>query len=422
MSHDGRGITRCDGKTVFITGALPGEEVLFEYQKKRGSFDEAIATSILTPSPERQKPKCSHFGICGGCSLQHLSTEGQREHKQKVLLELLKYQAHAEPQELLPPITANAWGYRNKARLGVRYVAGKNKVLVGFREKNTRYLTDLVRCEILHPSVGEHLSDLSALLYQLETRDQIAQIEIAVDETDTALIIRHLTALPNNDIEKLMTFAQQFHFKLYLQPEGIDSIHLINPANANELMRYSITHENIELFYHPVQFTQINPVVNQQMIALAIELLALEPTDTVLDLFCGIGNFTLPIARHVLSIVGVEGDASAIQQAIHNSHHNKIVTSEFYCENLFSPPFNPHWARRQYAKLLLDPPRAGAKEVIERLSVWQPRAIVYISCNPTTLARDTGLLLKQGYKLMKAGIIDMFPHTQHAEAIALFKK
>lgn len=422
FSHDGRGIAHIDGKTVFVAGALPGEEVRVELTKIRSSFDEGIAREIITASPQRRHPKCQHFGICGGCSFQHFSSEGQIQHKEAVLLELLQHQAHATPKEILPPITADIWGYRHKARLGVRYVPGKNKVLVGFREKNSRYLADLLRCEILHPSVGERITDLSHMLYQLQTRHQIAQIEVCVDDHDTALIIRHLIELPAADIAKLIEFAQQFNFKLYLQPKGMDSVHLIYPSDATELMNYALPAYGLKLYFHPWQFTQVNPAINQQMIARAIELLQLTPTDSVLDLFCGIGNFTLPIATKCLSVVGVEGDETSVKQARYNSQINQLPHSEFYVDNLFLPPFKAQWSQKRYAKLLIDPPRAGAKEIIPHLSLWQPKRIVYVSCNPATLARDTALLLQQGYQLEKAGVIDMFAHTQHAEAIAVFQK
>ena len=329
--------------------------------------------------------------------------------------------AHTKPNEILPPLVANIWGYRNKARMGVKYVPGKNKVLVGFREKDSRYLANLVQCEVLHPSVGMHLTDISDMLYKLEARDKIPQIEVAVDDYDTALIIRHLTDLCESDLNQLKQFAEDFKYKLYLQPKGIDTIHQVYPEPP-ELMHYRLDDYNVELQFEPYQFTQVNSEINKKMIARAIELLEVTKEDNVLDLFCGLGNFTLPIATKCKSIIGVEGDADSIKQAQANAALNDIQNAKFYCANLFEPPYNREWSQQRFDKVLLDPPRTGAKQVIDFFNQWQPQKIVYVSCNPATLARDAALIIEQGYTLQKAGVMDMFPHTQHVESIALFEK
>jgi len=420
LSHDGRGIAKINGKTTFISGALPEENVLFRYVKRKATYDEGVMTQILEASPLRQIAKCQHYGVCGGCNLQHLSPLQQISHKQSVLAEMLLHQANVQPKEWLPPLQADVWGYRGKARLGVKYVPGKDKVLVGFREKNSHFLADLVRCEILHPAVGTHLTEISHLLYQLKIRAHIPQIEIATDDENTALIIRHVAELPEEDLNKLKNFATEYQYKIYLQPKGIDSIHLLYPEQASNLMTYHLQKYHLKFNFHPTQFTQINPKINQLMIERALTLLDLSSTDRVLDLFCGIGNFTLPIAQFCHHVVGVEGEKNAVIQAEMNAELNAIKNAKFYCANLFDSSYNELWSQQKYDKLLLDPPRTGAKEVLAHLRIWQPQRVVYVSCNPATLARDCKILIDQGYQLEKMGVMDMFPHTQHVEAIALF--
>ncbi len=415
-SHDGRGIAQINGKKTFLFGALPGETVKFKYTKQRGRFDEGQVIDVINASPDRNPPRCPHFGMCGGCSQQHIKPEVQIKQKQEAVKELFQ-QAEVQPQEWMPPITGEIWGYRQKARLGAKFLAPKDKVLVGFRERNGRYIADLSRCEVLHPSVGEKITAFSTMLYQLESRSQIPQIEIAVDDSETAIIIRHLVDLCEKDISLIREFCQQHQYKLYFQRHGIDSITLDNATNP--LMEYALPEFDLRLQFHPSQFTQVNADINKKMLKQAIGLLALENTDTALDLFCGIGNFTLALARHCQRVVGVEGDESAVQQAKDNAHLNAISNSEFYCANLFEPVYN-EWSQQTFDKVLLDPPRSGAKEIIPMFSSWQPKRVVYVSCNPATLARDAKMLIEQGYTLEKAGVMDMFPHTKHVEAMALF--
>ncbi len=420
-SHDGRGIAHIDGKLVFIDGALATETVNFQYTRRRTNFDEGQVSEVISASPQRQAPACAHFGTCGGCQLQHASTGWQLKQKQEALLEQLAHQAKVIPSEVLAPISAKDWGYRRKARLGVKYVAGKNKVLVGFREHNARFIANLTSCPILHPSIGQKLTSISDALYQLHCRDKIAQIEVAVDDQETALILRNLVTLPEQDIQLLREFAKQHHYKLYLQPKGIDSVYLLYPIDGNENLSYQLKEQSLTFHFHPTEFTQINSEINQKMVTQVLQLLALKPNDKVLDLFCGIGNFTLPIAKYSNSVIGVEGSDNAVSRAIDNAKHNQLNNVAFYCDNLFEPPFKA-WSQQRYDKLVLDPPRSGAKEVIASLATWQPQKIVYISCNPATLARDTQLIIQQGYALKKAGIANMFPHTKHVEAITLFEK
>jgi 23S rRNA (uracil1939-C5)-methyltransferase len=421
LSHEGRGITEIDGKTTFIFGALPGESVSFKYTKRRKQFDEGQAQDVHTAAIERTTPPCQYFGICGGCSLQHMKHASQISHKQASVLALLKQIADVSPDEILPAITAETLGYRRKARIGVKYVAKKEKVLVGFREKNSPYITNMDQCHTLHPSIGHAIEPLSQLLMTLESKDKIPQLEVAVGDNATAIILRHLAPLSDADKKILMDFFKQQQWHLYLQPKGTDSIHRIYPDEGEERLSYNLPNHQLTLQFHPAQFIQINHSINHQMIDRAIELLNIQKQDRILDLFCGIGNFSLPIAKHCKTLIGVEGDDSAVTQAKANAIDNQLSNTEFYTANLFEDIKHQAWAKQPFDKILLDPPRCGAKEILEQIKQWQPKRIVYVSCHPATLARDAEILTKYGYHLTMTGIMDMFPHTQHVEVMALFE-
>lgn len=419
MSHDGRGITHLNGKTVFVNGALPGEAVQFQMVHQRNHFDEAQVTQVLSESAQRRQARCPHFGTCGGCSLQHLDLTAQLHYKQQSLQELLWRQAKIQPQQWLPPITSPAWEYRRKARLGVKFVEKKQQVMVGFRERQGRLITQSQQCEVLVPSIGQKIAAFAEMIASLSIRDKIPQLEIAAGDNASAVVIRHLAAFSGSDLITLENFAQQHQLRLYLQPQGTDSVRLFYPAAAEELY-YLLPRYSLKLEFQPLQFIQINASVNQAMIDLALELLDCQPQERILDLFCGIGNFSLPLAQRGVQVIGVEGDAAAVQQAQHNAKLNHIPHCQFYCADLFQPGFTAEWARHPVDKLLLDPPRSGAASVVDSIQQWQPQRIVYVSCDLATLARDSLGLSQQGYRLAKVGIMDMFPHTQHAEAIALF--
>ena len=421
LSHEARGIAVIEGKTTFIKDALPGETVRFQHIRKRGSFDEGQTVEVLSPAAERTPPVCQHFGTCGGCSLQHMQLEAQIHHKQASFANLLQHQAQTQPKDWLAPLSKTPWGYRHKARLSIRYVAKKGKVLVGFRERDGRFVSDLNECPILHPSVGNNISKISNCLFHLSARESIPQIEVAVGDGDTAIIVRHLVALSDQDLHRLCELAIDCHYRLYLQPKGPETISLHYPTAGSELMHYEMADHNLKFAFHPSQFIQINPFINQAMVNRAIEQLQLSSDDRVLDLFCGIGNFSLPIAKHCRYVVGVEGDASAVAQAVVNAQDNQLDNTEFFTANLFEPD-QQSWLTQRFDKIVIDPPRAGAKQILPYVSAWQPSIIVYISCNPATLARDTAILQSHGYILDKAGIMDMFPHTQHTEAMAVFKR
>lgn len=422
LTHDGRGIAHINGKTTFIENALPGEEVLFSYSKKHNKYDEGKTTEILKPSTDRVIPLCQHYGICGGCALQHLSNDAQLNLKQKTLLEQLKHFGGVEPEILLPALRGPLWGYRRRGRLGAKYVTKKQSVLVGFREKNGRYLADLKRCEVLDPKVGTLLVPLQNLIAGLKAFQHIPQIEIAISDDTTGLVFRHLTPLDINDLAQLKNFAQAHHIQLYLQPGDTQSIHCIWPEKDPKQLFYRLPEQRLELAFNPSDFTQINSEINRKMVNLALELLEPKISDRILDLFCGLGNFTLAIAQHCSEVVGIEGSAALVAQAQKNALHNNIHNAFFYEANLASDSLSGEWTKQNFNKILLDPPRTGALEIIQNLPKWNIERIVYVSCNPATLARDAGELAKQGYRLFKAGIMDMFPHTHHVEAISLFIK
>lgn len=422
LTLEGQGIARVDGKAVFIEGALPQESVTFRYTSHKAKHDEAKVESVLVASPERVQPKCPHFGVCGACSWQHIALTAQIQHKQQAMLNNLKHLGKVEPESVFEPLVADGWAYRRKARLGVRWVKQKGKALVGFREKEGRFLADLTRCEILYPTIGEHLTDFQNLMSSLDAREVIPQIEIAVGDNATALVIRHLEALSASDKEKLQHFAREFNYQLYLQPKGPETIHCIYPENPS--LYYEHPAFNTRVHFTPLDFFQVNQSLNRKMVARALELLAPQADETVLDLFCGLGNFTLPLARHAQQVIGVEGDAAMVQRAKAAALANDIHNTDYVVSNLMADDVGREpWLKQRYDKILLDPPRAGAKEIIPHLGKLKAKRIVYVSCDPATLARDAGELVHTyGYRLTGAGVMDMFPHTSHVESIAVFEK
>lgn len=420
LSHDGRGIARINGKTVFVAQGLPGESVQLRYLRKRGSFDEAETVSVLTSAQNRRDPLCPHFTVCGGCSLQHMDLNAQIQFKQQALMELLQ-NLKITPEQWLTPLVSPPWGYRRKARLGVKFVTKKDRLIIGFRERQGRMIADSSQCEVLIPAIGKRLPELIKLISGLSIRHKIPQLEVAAGDNVCGLIIRHLENFTQQDLDQITDFAQIYGLQIYLQSAGIDSIRLLYSPGQENLF-YLLPAYGLKLEFQPWQFIQINAEVNKAMVDRALELLDCQPNDKILDLFCGIGNFSLALAQKSLRVIGVEGDAGAVAQAIHNAQINGVSNCEFYTADLFQTPFKAEWAQQNYDKILIDPPRSGAEQIIENLALWQPSRVVYVSCDIATLARDSSKLTQQGYRLVKAGIMDMFPHTQHAEAIALFIK
>lgn len=421
LAHDGRGIGRINGKAVFVDGALLGEKVIMRYTQCHGKFDEARAIEVLESSPDRVEPRCSAAAVCGGCSLQHMSSSAQIAMKQNILLDQLRHFGDLQPLELLPPMTGPEFGYRRKARLGAKYVEKKGRALVGFREKSSAFLAEIEQCHVLVPEVGLAFPEFRQLIESLQQRLQIPQIEVAQGDDATALVVRHMQPLPPADLETLVQFCQQRQFHLYLQPAGPDSIHKVWPADNDLRLHYKLEDFGLTLQFHPTDFTQVNPVINRQMVKQAIEFLDPQPGERILDLFCGLGNFTLPLATKSAQVVGVEGDEAMVVRGRENAAANHLTNVEFFGADLTKPFEGQPWAHGGFDKILIDPPRSGALEIVSKMTVFRPKRIVYVSCNPATLARDAGELKKQGYQLLKAGVMDMFPHTTHVESIAVFE-
>ncbi len=429
LSHEGRGVAHIDGKAVFISGALPGEKVTFIYTLQSRKHDEGKIEQVLEASPDRVEPKCPHYEICGGCSLQHLSSDAQINYKQTSMLDSLKHLGKVEPEEVFDAITGDQWGYRRKARLGVKYVHKKDRVLVGFRERHGGFLAVMDSCEVLHQSVGKKLELFQSLIYDMESRDSTPQIEVAVGDNGVALIVRHLKPLSDKDQSMWLEFAKTHDYQLYLQPKGPTTVHCIWPVPEEAPptpLFYEHTAFDTKVHFGPQDFFQVNNSINLQMVPRAVELLKLTGSERVLDLFCGLGNFTLPIARSAEHVTGVEGDNVMVARARKTALANGIENTDYFACNLMATELElktEPWLKQKYDCILLDPPRSGAKEIIEHFGKLGAKRIVYVSCHPATLARDAGELVHtHGYKLLGAGVMDMFPQTAHVESIAVFEK
>jgi len=423
LSAEGRGITHVDEQLVFVDLALPDEVVNFKYTTKTSKYAEGITQDVLQASPDRVKPVCVAFELCGGCSLQHMSHDSQISLKQKMLLDQLEHVGKVSPAYVLEPLTGPVTGYRHKARLGVRYVRKKEKVLVSFRERGGRYLTDASRCEVLHESVGTKLEQIAQCIEQLDAREAIAQIEVATGDKQTVLVFRHLEELNESDRLILSEFCQQENLVAYLQAGKPTELEALWPEHPERLF-YVLENFDVRVEFEPSDFTQVNPVINNKMVALAVDKLELNKDNVVLDLFSGLGNFSLAMARSCASVTGVEGAVEMVRKARDNAAINHIENAEFIFANLYSDDIgSASWLKQHYNKILLDPPRSGAAEIIPLLKKMKAEIIVYVSCHPATLARDAGVLVNDlGYELVEAGIMDMFPHTAHVESIAVFKR
>ena len=420
LNHDGRGVAHVDEKTVFIYGGLPGEKVRFRYLKRKHSYDEGSVVEVLSASAKRVEPRCDKFGICGGCSLQHMASPSQIEAKQQVLMENLQHIGKVTPEQLLPPLSGEAWGYRRKARLGAKFVTKHGKVFVGFRERGTSFITDTAHCAILHPKVGGLLSELRSLIDSLSIRERVPQVEMSMGDEVCVLIFRIMEQISESDRQKLEQFGQQHDLHIYLQESGPESIRPLTGIPAR--LSYTLPDFNLELAFLPGDFTQVNSDINRKMLNLTVELLDPQADEKVLDLFCGIGNFTLPLARHAQQVTGVEGDAGLVARARENARHNGLTNINFHVANLYESLDDASWLHESFDKVVLDPPRSGAAEIVQHLPKMGAKRILYVSCYPGTLARDAGILVNQlGYKLKAAGVMDMFPHTGHVESIALFE-
>lgn len=421
LASNARGVGHVDGKAVFVADTLPGERVLYRPTKSKRAFDEASLETLFSAAPSRTTPRCRHFGVCGGCALQHAEVDAQIEFKQSQLMAALTRVGKVEPETVLAPLVEAQWGYRRRARLGVKYVEKKGGTLVGFRERGAPFIALLQRCEVLVASVGERLTDLAQMIDGLSIRERLPQIEVAVADNAVALVFRVLDPPTDADRERLAVFGRAFDFSIYLQPGNEDTIVPLE-ADAPALY-YELPDYQARLYFRPNDFVQIHAGINRQMIAQALSLLDTRADETVLELFSGLGNFSLPLARQAGRVITVEGEASLVERARANAEYNDADNITAYVENLFEPPTDPAWLAEPIDKVLIDPPRSGAAEVLDALAATGASRIVYCSCHPATLARDAGELVhRHGYRLTHAGVMDMFPHTAHIESMAVFER
>mgnify|MGYP001603647609 CR=1 FL=1 len=417
LTHDGRGVARTDGKTLFVDGALPGETVEAVRLRKRKTHDEGKVLNLLVSAAERVEPACPWFQICGGCSLQHLDGSAQLAAKEKVLLDNLLRIGGVEPRKIYPPIHGPALGYRRRARLGVRWVEGKGRALVGFRERFSSFIADIEYCPVLAPPADDLIQPLSRLVSGLSLKKRLPQIEVSIGDNRTALVFRILEDPTDRDLDSLRQFRIAHGVDVYLQRGGVDTIAALDGVAAP--LVYHLPEFGLEYRFLPTDFIQINAAINRQMVSRVTELLGLEPAWRVLDLFSGLGNFSLPMARRTATVTALEGDESLVARARENAGLNGIDSAEFHVANLFEECRDLPWAAGPYDAVLLDPPRSGARQILP--VVDGARRIAYVSCHPGTLARDAGILVGDyGYRLEGAGVIDMFPNTAHVESMALF--
>lgn len=433
LDQEGRGVGRREGKVVFIEGALPEEQIECECYRSKDTFELGICTEIYKESPLRVKPECSYFGVkdgsCGGCALQHLEAHAQVAMKQKVLLDALWHIGKVKPQSLLSPIYGPTWGYRHRGRLSVKDVAKKAEALIGFHEKRSSFICDMKSCKILPDSVSNLLVPLRQLVGSLSLRKKIPQIEFAVTEDCVALVFRILEPLTAEDEKKLRDFQENTGAVIWLQTKGPETVHPMDPENW-DCLKLRHHQDNVTITFRPIDFTQVNHEVNEVMVSRALEKLVLTGTEKVVDFFCGLGNFTLPIARHAAVVHGIEGSQGLVDRATVAAKDNGLSEKvAFSARNLFD------WSVKDWEtiysemqgidRILIDPPREGAMALCESLAATEnrPERIVYVSCNPSTLARDAGILVnKGGWSLVSCGVMNMFPHTSHVESLAVFVK
>ena len=426
LDREGRGIARVEGKAIFIEGGLPGETVSYASYRRKPSCEQATVTAIHEASAARELPRCPHFGVCGGCSMQHLEPHSQVAAKQRVLEDSLWHIGKVRPETLLRPIYGQTWGYRHRARLSVRLVPKKGGVLVGFHERKSSFVADMASCEVLPRNISDLIRPLRDLIAGLSIPTRLPQIELAVGEEVTVLVLRVLDPLSPLDEDALRGFATQHRIQFWLQTAGPDSAAPLLPQHAAALY-YSLPEFGVQIHFRPTDFTQVNHAVNRILVRRAMALLDPRPGERIADLFCGLGNFSLPIASRGAQVLGVEGSAELVRRAEDNAHRNGLAASaRFQVANLFEAASCARFGANdvgRFDKLLIDPPRDGAVELVKALGEGGPRRIVYVSCDPATLARDAGVLVHaKGYVLSAAGVINMFPHTSHIESIALFER
>ena len=421
LDHEGRGVARVDGKTVFIDGALPGETVTFETWRRKPRFEMADVSAIIASSSQRVTPRCPHFGTCGGCSMQHLDVRAQVAAKQRVLEDNLERIGRVRPEIMLPAIHGPAWGYRYRARFSVRYVHKRGGALVGFHEKRSTFIAEMGQCHVVPPFVSAWIAPLRTLVDGLSIRDRLPQIELAVGESVSVLVIRHLAPLTPDDESAMRTFADRHGACIWLQPGGPETAAPFHPLGAPDL-DYLLPEFDLRFGFAPTEFTQVNPGINRVLVRRAVELLDPGPGDRIADLFCGLGNFSLALARRGATVLGLEGSEGLVQRARANARINGLESlATFEARDLFAVSAEDVRGWGRFDKMLIDPPRDGAMSLVRALEAAPPQRIVYVSCSPSTLARDAEYLVHVlGYRLAAAGVVNMFPHTSHVESIALF--
>jgi 23S rRNA (uracil1939-C5)-methyltransferase len=435
LDLEGQGVGhRSDGKVVFVEGALPGERVQVQVHRRKNQWEQAQVSAWQRTSSQRVLPRCQHFGLhagaCGGCKVQHLEPAAQVAVKQRVLEDQLWHLGKVKPQRMLPPIHGPAWGYRDRARLSVRYVLKKDTVLVGFHERKSRYVADMRQCPVLPPKVSAMLLPLRALIGAMAARDRLPQIELAAGDEVTALVLRHLEPLGAADQELLRRFAAAHGVQWWLQPAGPDSVKRLEDSGPE--LAYRLPEFGITMPFKPTDFTQVNPHINRVLVSQALRLLGTAPGDRVIDWFCGLGNFSLPLATQAQQVLGIEGSAALVARARENAQRNGLAArTQFEARNLFELSAADLRALKPAQRWLIDPPREGAFALAKAVAELHeaadagalPQRIVYVSCNPATLARDAGLLVHTGgYACTAAGVVNMFPHTAHVESMAVFER
>ena len=423
LDQEGRGVARRDGKAVFVEGALPGEIVTASVYRKKPNYEVATLGKVLQPSAMRVEPRCPHFGNCGGCSLQHLDARAQVAVKQRVLEDSLWHIGRVRPDQMLPAIHGPAWGYRHRARFTVRHVPKKGGALVGFHEKKSSYVADMDSCEVMPPRMSALIRPLRDLVSKLSIRSRLPQIEVALGAEADVLVLRVLEPLLPPDVQALREFADRHGVRLYLQPGGPDSVGPISAADETDLY-YALPEFDLRIYFAPTDFTQVNHAVNGVLVRRALTLLDPQPGERVADFFCGVGNFTLAIARRGATVVGVEDSAELVRRAARNAEANGLAAAASFIErDLYRAAGDPLTGLGRFDRMLVDPPRDGAVELVRSLPEEGPQRLVYVSCNPGTLARDAAVLTQtKGYRLSAAGVVNMFPHTSHVESIALFER
>jgi 23S rRNA (uracil1939-C5)-methyltransferase len=423
LDQEGRGIAHADGKVIFIEGALTGETVSYASYRKKPSFELAQMTELYRAASIRVTPKCVHFGVCGGCSMQHLDARVQVAVKQRILEDSLARIGRVKPQTILPAIYGQSWGYRERARISVKYVIKKGKTLVGFHEKRSSFVADMQSCEILAPKIASLITPLARLVEGLSIRDKLPQIEVAVGEHVYVLVLRVMAPPTADDEAALRAFADLHQIQFWLQTKGPESIVPFHPLDAPALS-YSLPEFGITMPFAPGEFTQVNSALNRVMVSRAMRLLNPQADERIVDFFCGLGNFTLPIARSGAAVLGIEGSDALVKRAGQNAASNALSgNTRFKSMNLFEMDEAKLAGLGKFDKWLIDPPRDGAMELVKAITPEiAPLLIVYVSCNPATLARDAAELVQRGYVLKSAGVMNMFPQTSHVESIAVFVK